>query len=144
MSFLQQISALNGGRGPDASAPRRFDLCVTDPVEKAMFSGIVRMHERHCQHPHTAERKADNYKLYQLLDDTKHQGKKISYTYDFGDCSTHYMTIEGRDEATRDFQIISGTGHYVAEDVGSVRGWKELKDAYRVTHPTEEQKEKCR
>jgi hypothetical protein len=63
--------------------------------------------------------------------------------YDFGDNWEHQLTIEGRAEATDGFHVLSGTGHPVAEDVGGVRGWKELKAAFRASQSTEEQRERC-
>lgn len=125
-----------------ASSPREYDFRITDPAEQTMFSGIDRMHEGKRQHPHTAEKRADKYKLYQLLDDPKHRGKVLTYTYDFGDNWDHYLTVEGRAPPTRDFQVLSGTGHAVAEDVGGVRGWEELKVAYAAARPTAEQAER--
>lgn len=127
-----------------ASSPREYDLRITDPAKQTMFSGIDRMHEGRRQHPNTVEKKADKYKLYQLMDDPKHSGKKLTYTYDFGDNWDHYFTLEGRAAPTRDFQIVSGTGHGVAEDAGGVHGWEELKEAYRAARPTAEQAEKRR
>lgn len=64
------------------------------------------------------------------------------YTYDMGDNWEHNMTMVGRAPPTDDFVCLSGTGHYVAEDAGSGRGWEEVKAAYRATSPTEEQREK--
>lgn len=62
--------------------------------------------------------------------------------YDFGDNWEHHLTIEGRAEATDHFRVLSGTGHPVAEDAGGVRGWMEIKAAFRASQPTEEQREK--
>jgi len=59
-----------------------------------------------------------------------------------GDNWEHRITVEGRAEATDHFICLSGTGHPVAEDVGGVRGWKVLKEAYRTQQPTEEQRER--
>lgn len=67
---------------------------------------------------------------------------EIVYTYDFGDKWEHSLTIIGREDATRNFVCLDGSGHYVAEDVGGVRGWQSLKEAYRVASPTREQKER--
>lgn len=68
--------------------------------------------------------------------------QEIVYTYDFGDHWEHDLTILGREDATRDFICLDGSGHYVAEDVGGVRGWESLKQAYQTTRPTKEQKER--
>lgn len=125
-----------------ASSPREYDFRLTDPATYPMFSAVDRMHERHRQHPNTVEKKSDKYKLHRLLDDPKHRAKTLTYTYDFGDNWDHVLTVEGRAAPTRDFQVVSGTGHGVAEDVGGVQGWAALKEAYRAASPTAEQREK--
>ncbi|KAF5120876.1 hypothetical protein E5D57_013212 [Metarhizium anisopliae] len=125
-----------------ASASREFLFRVVDPAKHTAFSGVDRMHEGIRRHPNTPEVKADNYKLFQLFDDTQFQNLEIVYTYDFGDKWEHSLTIIGREDATRNFVCLDGSGHYVAEDVGGVRGWESLKEAYRVASPTREQKER--
>ncbi|KAL3960308.1 hypothetical protein ACCO45_005425 [Purpureocillium lilacinum] len=125
---------------PPASTPREYVLRVVDPVEQTMFSGIDRMHEGMRRHPNTTEKKADKFKLFEMFDDARFQGHKMVYTYDFGDNWEHYMTILGRADATPDFICLDGSGHYVAEDVGSTQGWEKLKAAYQTQSPTEEQK----
>ncbi|KAH8743584.1 hypothetical protein F5883DRAFT_440820 [Diaporthe sp. PMI_573] len=100
------------------------------------------MHERRRRHVNTPEKKADKYKLFQLLDDPQYQGREIVYTYDFGDNWEHYLTVTGRAEPTRDFVCLDGLGHYVAEGSGSTPGWEQVKAAYRATHPSLEQKER--
>ncbi|KAK3311014.1 MM3350-like domain-containing protein, partial [Chaetomium strumarium] len=69
-------------------------------------------------------------------------GKQVIYMYDFGDNWEHNLSVEGRADPTDRFVCLSGTGHAVAEDVGSVDGWRELKDAYCTSHPTKEQRER--
>jgi hypothetical protein len=69
-------------------------------------------------------------------------GKEIAYTYDFGDNWEHRITVEGRADTTVYLSCLSGTGHLVAEDVGGVRGWNELKAAYQTAQPNKEQREK--
>lgn len=64
------------------------------------------------------------------------------YTYDFGDNWEHYITVVGREPATNRFICREATGHYVAEDVGSWRGWEDLKKAYQARSPTEEQRDR--
>lgn len=68
--------------------------------------------------------------------------KKV-YVYDFGDNWEHYMKVVGREPPLEEeyFRCLSGEGHYVAEDVGSNRGWNRLKDAYAAANPTKEQRE---
>lgn len=69
-------------------------------------------------------------------------GKEVVYTYDFGDNWEHDFILEGRADATKDFVCLSGTGHPVAEDCRGIRGWEELKEAYRTSRPSKEQREK--
>jgi hypothetical protein len=75
MEYMTQRMALeqNGGRNA-ASVPREYLFRVVDPVEMTAFSGIDRMHERRRRHVNTPEKKADKYKLFQLLDDPQYQG----------------------------------------------------------------------
>ncbi|ROW04441.1 hypothetical protein VMCG_05090 [Cytospora schulzeri] len=138
---LGRQHGVGGGVNP-ALEPPEYLFRITDPVVRTQFSGIDRMHEGQRQHPHTKEKGADAYKLHQLFEDAKWQGKKLVYTYDFGDNWEHFLTVEGRCDRTRDFQVLSGTGHYVAEDVGSIPGWENLKAAYQARNPTSEQKER--
>jgi len=53
------------------------------------------------------------------------------YTYHMGDNWEHHMAVVGRAPPTDDFVCLSGTGHYVAEDAGSWRGWEEVKGVSR-------------
>jgi len=69
-------------------------------------------------------------------------GKELVYTYDFGDNWEHFFTVKGRAPASFSFECLGGSGHYVAEDVGSWREWEALKQAYRAAQPTKEQREK--
>lgn len=137
-SFIARMAAQTSS----PSAPRPYDLRITDPCEQTMFSGLDRMHEGPRKHPHTPEKKADNFALHKLFDDPTHRGKTVTYTYDFGDNWDHYLTVESRAAPTRDFQVLSGTGHGVAEDAGGDRGWEALKAAYRAARPTEDQRSK--
>ncbi len=83
-------------------------------------------------------------KLYEVLDDARYQECPLQYEYDFGDAWKHTMEIIGREEPTEVFKCTDGEGHGVAEDAGSTSGWKELKEAYRATNPTKEQREKMK
>ncbi|EFX04803.1 hypothetical protein CMQ_1731 [Grosmannia clavigera kw1407] len=85
---------------------------------------------------------SDKYKIYQLFDNVQFQGREIVYTYDFGDNWEHYLTVTGRADPTDDFVCLGGSGHGVAEDVGSFRGWEQLKENYRTTNPSKEQRER--
>ncbi|KAI1260344.1 MM3350-like domain-containing protein [Xylariaceae sp. FL1019] len=144
---MADFIALMRSRGPsgvnaDPSSPQEYLFRVTDPTQYSQSYGIDRMHEGSRKHPNAPEKKANAYKLHQLFDDAKYSGKQIVYTYDFGDNWEHYLTIKGRADATRKFTCLEGTGHEIAEDVGNIRGWDDLKAAYRATNPTKEQREK--
>ncbi|KAI1325396.1 MM3350-like domain-containing protein [Xylariaceae sp. FL0255] len=140
---IQRRMALgSSGVNTDPSSPQGYLFRIIDPVEQTAFSGIDRMHEGIRTHPKTLQKKASSYKLYQLFEDTKYRDKDIIYTYDFGDNWEHYITIEGRTDATEDFICLDGTGHCIAEDAGGVRGWEEVKAAYCAGNPTHEQLEK--
>jgi len=65
----------------------------------------------------------------------------MEYTYDFGDCWYHVFEVVGRAPRTQWFECVDGQGMGAAEDVGSPTGWAELKESYRATRPTKEQKE---
>lgn len=138
---LRSLHVEGGGANP-ASEPPEYLIRILDPVDQTVTSGIDRMHEGQRRHPHTKEKDAVEYELYQLLDNVKWQGKKIVYTYDFGDNWEHFLTVEGRCDPTDDFQVLSGVGHYVAEDVGGAMGWEDLKAAYRAHVPTSAQEER--
>ncbi|KAI2783463.1 plasmid pRiA4b ORF-3-like protein-domain-containing protein [Daldinia loculata] len=140
--YMMMVSSM--GQQPDPSAPQEYLFRVVDPVEQTAFSGIDRMHEGTRRHPNTTEKKADSYKLRHLFDDPKYSGRKMVYTYDFGDNWEHEMTVLGRADATADFVCIDGAGHYVAEDVGGTNGWQNLKEAYRTAQPSAEQRDRRR
>jgi Plasmid pRiA4b ORF-3-like protein/MYND finger len=74
--FLKRLQQRQANGGVDASAPREYLLRITDPVERTMFSGVDRMHERHREHPNTIEKKADKFRLYQLFDDPTYRGEQ--------------------------------------------------------------------
>lgn len=146
MSAMRKMESLqrNGGQNP-ASEPPEYLFRLTDPspqIRTPGAPGIDRMHEGQRRHPRTLEKSSSAYKLHQLLDNAKWQGKQIVYTYDFGDNWEHLLTVEGRADPTRDFQVLSGTGHPIAEDVGGLMGWKGLKEAYQARKPTSDQRER--
>ena len=104
---------------------------------------IDHMHAMHRRHQDTLEKRADRLKLYQVLDDPSYSNAPMQYEYDFGDCWEHQMTLLSRVGTTSGvFQCTAGEGHGVAEDVGSSKGWEDLKQAYRSQRPNKEQKEK--
>ncbi|KAM4067326.1 plasmid pRiA4b ORF-3-like protein [Hirsutella rhossiliensis] len=143
MEVMRRRMALGpSGDQLPASEPREYLFRIVDPVEQTMFSGIDRMHESTRRHANTPEKKADKYRLFQLLDDAQFQNPQIVYTYDFGDNWEHYFTVLGRADSTDDFVCLDGSGHYVAEDSRGVNGWEDLKAAYRAQNPTKEQRER--
>ncbi|KAJ6437586.1 transposase [Purpureocillium lavendulum] len=148
MEIISRRTAMGptGDQLPPASAPRAYLFRVVDPVKQTLFSGIDRMHEPMRRHPNTPEKRADNYKLYELFDDERFRslyngklGRQIVYTYDFGDNWEHHLRILGRADPTTDFICLDGSGHYVAEDSGGAGGWEDVKAAYRNQSPTKEQ-----
>ncbi|KAI0152996.1 MM3350-like domain-containing protein [Xylariaceae sp. FL1272] len=144
---MADVIAQMRNRGPDGvtndpSSPQEYFFRVVDPTPYSQYYGIDRMHEGSRKHPNQPEKKANAYKLYQLFDNEKYSGNQIVYTYDFGDNWEHFLTITGRADATRNFTCLEGTGHGIAEDVGNIKGWNDLKAAYRATNPTKDQREK--
>ncbi|KAI2616514.1 MM3350-like domain-containing protein [Hypoxylon sp. NC1633] len=127
------------GAATDPSRQQEYFFRVTDPTKQTPYSGIDRVHEDLRRHPRCVERLADKYRLYQLFDNPKYQGQQMIYTYDFGDNWEHHATFLGRTPATSDFSCLDGSGHGVAEDVGSAQGWTSLKAAYRAARPSNEQ-----
>ena len=78
-------------------------------------------------HPKTPQKMGSNVRLFQVFSTAKYQGKPMEYEYDFGDSWFHEITLIGREDATDTFQCIDGEGHGCAEDVGSIKGWADLK-----------------
>ena len=131
------------------SPPTRYLLRIIedDPHGPGGFGsgkGVDFMHNKARQHPQTPEKLASKVRLFEVLYKQRFQGKPFEYEYDFGDCWTHDIVLVRRDEATANFKCIDGAGHYVAEDVGSTRGWERLKAAYAAREPDEEQRNKMR
>ncbi|KAF4635428.1 hypothetical protein G7Y89_g2670 [Cudoniella acicularis] len=81
-------------------------------------------------------------KLSKVLDNKKYEEAGIEYGYDFGDHWAHQIKVIGRSNATGRFQCLDGESHGFAEDVGGVKGWLKLREAYKTTTPNKEQKEK--
>lgn len=76
--------------------------------------------------------------------DSDPSGLGMSYTYDYGDCWVHDMSVVGTAPATTKIRCTEGEGHGIAEDAGSVGGWLDVLEAYRTTRPDKEQREKRR
>lgn len=106
--------------------------------------GIDFMHNGQRQHARTPEKNSSRVKLRDVLEKPAYKDKPFEYEYDFGDCWEHAIALEGRSEGTDFFMCVDGEGHYVAEDVGSWRGWNRLKEAYRAQRPNQAQREKMR
>lgn len=122
---------------PDAG-PRQNDLRIIEKNPR----GIDAMHNRSRTHSQTPEVESKKIKLSKILEDQKYSDCEKEYEYDFGNCWIHRITVIGRDTSTEYFVCLDGEGHGVAEDVGSYKGWKELKEAYRTDHPDEKQRER--
>lgn len=102
------------------------------------------MHDGNRIHPKTPQKTGSKVRLFQVFDNDKYQGKPMEYEYDFGDSWFHEITLLGRKDATSVFQCVAGDGHGCAEDVGSIKGWSNLKAAFRASRPSQEQKEDIR
>ncbi|KAK0708496.1 hypothetical protein B0H67DRAFT_496144 [Lasiosphaeris hirsuta] len=100
------------------------------------------MHVDLRKHPRTVEKDSQNYRLFQLLGNSQYRNIEIVYTYDFSNDWHHFLTVKGRAPVTENFVCLSGTGHYVAEDVGSIHAWEELKEAYLAPQPNKKQLKK--
>ncbi|KAF2277908.1 uncharacterized protein EI97DRAFT_488020 [Westerdykella ornata] len=121
--------------------PREYIVRVVHkPEEYVRGYKIDRMHEGRRRHPRTEERRSDRTKVYELWGEKGFADKAIEYTYDFGDNWVHVVTLEGRAPPTERIVCLSGTGHGVAEDIGSDQGWENLKKAYRTANPDKEQR----
>ncbi|KAK4233289.1 plasmid p 4b orf-3 family protein [Achaetomium macrosporum] len=141
---LQDLLRMTASGPPRITAdmPREYELRLVDPTFPPNRRAIDRMHEWQRKHPRMVEKQADQWALWKVFDSAKYRGKQVIYMYDFGDKWEHYLTVEGRADVTDRFVCLSGTGHPVAEDVGSVNGWKELKEAYRTSRPSQEQRDR--
>ncbi|KAI1415620.1 hypothetical protein F5Y13DRAFT_187113 [Hypoxylon sp. FL1857] len=124
--------------GRDASVPYPYLFHVINTWGSVFSDGDLR--PRGKTHPNNPEKQADACVLHQLFDDPLYQGRQIIYTYNFASPWKHHMTITGRAEATDEFVCLHGAGHGVAEDVGGVQGWADLKAAYRAANPSPDQR----
>ncbi|KAF2842861.1 hypothetical protein M501DRAFT_918381, partial [Patellaria atrata CBS 101060] len=132
---------------PPEDSPRKYLLriveCKKDNSKRGM--GFATVDSFLCpqrKHPRTLEKTATSLQLCDVLEDLQYNGLELEYEYNFGECWHHCITLEGRADPTSHFLCLDGEGHGVAEDVGGIRGWEELKEAYRAAVPTEEQREK--
>lgn len=116
---------------------------VNSPDEDDPFSGggVDSMFSSMRTDAWTPEKMSSTIQLHHVFENAQYRGLPLEYEYDFGDCWEHAITLVGRKEATEFFMCTDGEGHGCAEDVGSSMGWEELKEAYRASHPTREQRE---
>ncbi|KAI9721231.1 MAG: hypothetical protein M1812_002392 [Candelaria pacifica] len=144
-SMLNTIRTLESGM--QTTTPRRNLLRIIEKGEGGVdTNGVAGFRvdssfgnlRRHAQTP---EKTSKELKLYEVLDDANYRDCPLEYEYDFGDAWTHEIEVIGREEPTEIFTCSAGEGHGVAEDVASTPGWKKLKEAYRATNPTKDQKE---
>ena len=143
------ISRMTKTMGPDSdgSSNRRYVLRIVeeDPRGPGGFlsgKGIDVMYNSLRKHPQTPERKSHQIHLHNVFEKEQYQNLLWEYEYDFGDRWRHDIKLIGRKDATDFFMCTDGQGHGCAEDVGGTDGWQKLKEAYRATSPTEDQKEK--
>jgi len=140
MDMITKLTGATGKNIDEAYLGTRSLLRITGPDAR---EHIDHMHAMHRRHKNTPENKADRLKLHQVLDNPSYSNAPMQYEYDFGDCWEHQMTLVSRAEKATDFfQCKAGEGHGVAEDVGSAKGWEELKLAYRSPSPGQDQREK--
>jgi hypothetical protein len=145
MNHIAKIAAGPGRPAPEEDqGPRQNFLRIVQwsVPPRGLNGGIDMMHNPSRVHPETPEVGASKVKLGKVLE--QYKGAPIEYEYDFGDCWEHEITMVGRAAATEVFVCTGGEGHGVAEDVGSDRGWQNLKKAYRAQRPTKDQKDKMR
>jgi hypothetical protein len=125
MNHIAKIAAGPGRPAPEEDqGPRQNFLRIVQwsVPPKGLNGGIDMMHNPSRVHPETPEVGASKVKLGKILEQYKEA--PIEYEYDF--------------------VCTGGEGHGVAEDVGSDRGWQNLKKAYRAQRPTKDQKDKMR
>ena len=146
-SMLKLIETITTTGAPPGGVPNLLRIVEDDlrgPGGVLGGKGIDFMHNGQRQHVRTPEKKSSTVKLRDVLDKPEYMDKPLEYEYDFGDCWEHAISLEGRGEGTAFFRCLDGEGHYVAEDVGSWRGWNKLKMAYRAQRPSGEQREQMR
>ncbi|KAK0750720.1 MM3350-like domain-containing protein [Schizothecium vesticola] len=138
MENRRAMSQPSGTNMNPASAQRENVMRV-----KPKGHHIDSMHEGQRRHPRTLQKWADKFKMWQMFDNEEWKGFKTVYVYDFGDNWEHYVTVVGREPPleVENFRCLSGEGYNVVEDVGSIRGWKRLKEAYAAANPTKGQRE---
>jgi hypothetical protein len=140
------LAAASSGQAlpEEDKGPRQNSLRIVQwsVPPKGLKGGIDMMHNHSRVHPQTPEVSASKVKLGKILE--QYKGAPIEYEYDFGDSWEHSITVIGRAPATEVFVCTGGEGHGVAEDVGSDKGWKSLKEAYRAQKPSKDQKDSMR
>ncbi|KAH8674598.1 MM3350-like domain-containing protein [Tricladium varicosporioides] len=113
-----------------------------DPLLPDKGIGIDFQFNSRRRHTKTPEVYSDEIKLYEVFDDKEYLNAPIQYEYDFNESWVHDVMVIGRAEGTSRFQCLNGEGHGVAEDVGGVHGWLELRKAYNASKPTKWQEER--
>ncbi|RYP79594.1 hypothetical protein DL769_002904 [Monosporascus sp. CRB-8-3] len=118
----------------DEGMSREYMLWLVDPAEGG-YAGIGHMYEGRRRHPRTVERKSEKWPSWKLFDNAEYQDRlHVRFRRQLG-ARPHHRGPHRR-------LCLSEAGHPVAEDVGSVRGWDELKAAYRALRPNRKQREK--
>jgi len=134
---------LDGAPVPDMGLKQNF-LKIVDKEEegRGWERKVDIMHSSTRSHSQTPEVDSKSVRLGKVLEAREYAGANLEYEYDFGDSWAHRITMVGRSAATSKFRCLEGEGHGVAKDVGSWKGWEELKYAYRTVNPNAEQRER--
>lgn len=168
VDYIKEVIKRDANGGETSEDDSREYMVRISPI-RAGYK-IDKMHEGRRKHPRTVEKHAQQMKLWQVFDNKEYKGKydtllhcycggmrefgaakadvypdkEIMYVYGFVDNWEHMITVEGRTKATDLIVCIDGSGHDVAEDVESDRGWEELKEAYHAVTPNRHQLERRR
>ncbi|KAK6002683.1 hypothetical protein QM012_001433 [Aureobasidium pullulans] len=137
-ALMQHRMALDKGEHRDFG-PRQNFIRIINPDDDKMTDS---MHAYGRKHSQTPEKKADKVCVGEQFNKKEWKDAEWEYMYDFGNNWGHEIEIIGRGKVDDVFECTSGNGHAIAEDVGSMSGWEELKNAYRAAQPDNEQKKK--
>ena len=146
-ALVRRISGnADHGLGRLGTEPRQYLLRIVGKQRMGPrgFGAVDMIHSGSRSHPKTPEKRSEKVQLYEVFDKPEYQYLEVEYEYDFGDCWERAIILSGRAEHTDHFICTAGEGHPCAEDVGSARGWQQLKEAYRAARPSAEQREKMK
>lgn len=95
----------------DPDSQREFVHRITDDrdwTREACRPPIDRMHEPKWAHPLTTKKGSSRTKLWEVLENAKLNGLKMTYLYDYGDCWEHDFEVVGRQPAGGKIECIDG------------------------------------